>query len=485
MNTTEINNQNSMHNVNDQITLIGAGLVGSLLGIVLAKYGLKVKLIEKRPDMRIETISAGRSINLAISTRGIKALDLIGMKQTILDQAIPMYARAIHDLDGSINMQPYGINDNYYINSISRSVLNKALLDKCSKSSLIETKFNQHIESIDFKDKKITCHDATLNQTFEESYKVLMACDGANSQIRNFYTYSPHFSQSIDKLDYGYKEFTIAPNADGSFRLVKNALHIWPRGNFMLIALPNIEGTFTATLFLPYEGKISFNELNSRIKVDTFFKSYFNDTLNLIENLTDAFLTSPTGHMVTVKCQPWNISNEALLLGDAAHGIIPFYGQGMNCGFEDVSFIDKLLGNSNLDSINLNTIFNNFFVERKPNCDAISDMAYDNFIEMRDKVRDPKFMFFKIFEAELEKKFKGEYFSRYSLVSFSNVPYSFAKLMGEINFNILNELAENLNDYQEIDYNLAAKLIRIKSKPLLEPYLADLANLVNDNPYGY
>ena len=462
------------------LTLIGAGLVGSLLAIVLARHGYKIKLLEKRPDMRKLIVDRGRSINLAISTRGIKALDIIGLKDTILAKAIAMYGRAIHNMDGNVTFQPYGINNNYYINSISRSALNIDLLNECSKYNDIEILFGQNVVEVDFDNSKII----TDNKD-QYSFNTLIGCDGSASVIRSFYKFKPGFKQSIDELDYGYKEFTIRPNPDGSFKMAENALHIWPRGNFMLIALPNLEASFTVTLFLPYIGDISFAKLKTKPDIEAFFKTYFKDTIDLIDDYADNFLNSPTGHMVTVKSDPWSIGDKALLIGDAAHGIIPFYGQGMNCGFEDVSVLDSLLGSNNdtLSNLDLTSLFAEFFAKRKPNCDAISDMAYENFIEMRDKVGDTKFLFFKKIEAVLEHKFKGEYFSRYTLVSFSNLPYNFAKLMGEVNYEILNELAQNISDHNEIDFDLASELIKSKTKPLINKYASELKDLINDDPY--
>lgn len=413
---------------NKKILIAGSGLVGSLLGLRLLQKGFDVELFESRPDMRKEQISAGRSINLALSHRGIRALKLAGVGEVILSNAIQMHGRMIHTINGQLALQPYSTRPGEFINSISRRTLNVILMDAIEKM-----KHN----AIHFKTRLIKADNDCNSFTFENEQKqhikienaILIGTDGAASIARKtLFELTPHlrFNYSQTFQNYGYKELTIPPGPDNSFVIEKNALHIWPRGHFMMIALPNPDATYTATLFLPYHGAESFDSLDSKEKVKAFYQKYFADAIPFMPELETEFFQHPTGHLYTVKCEPWHYEDKILLMGDAAHAIIPFYGQGMNCGFEDVYVFDELLD----QHTDWKTLFENFSKQRKPNSDAIADLAEDNFIEMRDKVADPVFQRKRQLEMKLEKQFP-EYYSKYALVTFRpDISYHDAMVRG-------------------------------------------------------
>ena len=401
------------------ITIVGAGLVGSLLSIYLARRGYKVNVYERRPDMRKETIHAGRSINLALSDRGIRALEEVGIMGAIREIAIPMHGRFIHNMDGTTNFQPYG-KQGQFINSVSRAELNKKLMDLAEKQD-VTIYFNHKCSSIDWKTNTITfelpdlpANNPSLRGTKQE---LIFGADGAYSAARlqhqlqhDRFQYQQHY------IDYGYKELTIPPAPDGSFRMEKNALHIWPRGNYMLIALPNIDGSFTCTLFFPFEGEPSFASLDTKEKLNIFFEKTFTDTIPLMPALQEEFFTNPVSSLVTVKCFPWVREDKFALIGDAAHAIVPFFGQGMNCGFEDCSVLDNLIEKYGED---WSAILTEYQQLRKPDGDAIAELALNNFIEMRDKVGDPLFLLQKKIEGRLYEKYPGKWIPAYSQVTFS------------------------------------------------------------------
>ncbi len=398
-----------------EVTIVGAGLVGSLLSIYLSKRGHKVKVYERRGDMRKEKVIAGRSINLALSDRGIKALEEVGIMEEIKKIAIPMHGRYIHNIDGSTAFQPYG-NEGQFINSVSRGELNKKLMSLAEKHG-VEISFNEKCESIDWKKNEITFQNASTDQRSTNNYQLAFGSDGAYSAARlthqlqhDRFEYQQHY------IDCGYKELTIPAGADGQFLMEKNALHIWPRGNYMLIALPNIDGSFTCTLFFPFEGEVSFAALDTKEKVKTFFQKNFPDTIALIPNLEEDFFNNPTSSLVTVKCFPWVREDEFALIGDAAHAIVPFFGQGMNCGFEDCRVLNELIDKHNED---WKKILSEYQSLRKPDADAIAELALNNFIEMRDRVGDPKFLLQKKIETAFSKKYPDKWIPAYSQVTFN------------------------------------------------------------------
>jgi kynurenine 3-monooxygenase len=405
----------------EEVIVVGAGLVGSLLSIYLAKRGYKVRIYEKRGDMREEAMSVGRSINLALSDRGIKALEEVGAMDEIRKIAIPMHGRYIHNADGSTAFQPYG-SDGQFINSVSRGELNKMLMTLAEKKG-VEIFFHEKCSSINWKTNEIEFESNFSVESETQTFHLCFGADGAYSASRlQHQLQHDRFEYHQSYIDFGYKELNIPAAEDGSYRMEKNALHIWPRGNYMLIALPNTDGSFTCTLFFPFEGSPSFSSLDSPAKVRAFFSQTFADAALLMPTLEKDFFENPTASLVTVKCFPWIREGKFALIGDAAHAIVPFFGQGMNCGFEDCSILNGLIGKHNEDWA---AILEEYQQLRKPDADAIADMALNNFIEMRDKVADPKFLLQKKIEARLYHKYPDKWIPAYSQVTFSpHIRYS-------------------------------------------------------------
>ena len=425
-----------------EITIIGAGLVGSLLSIYLCKRGYKVKIFERRADMRKEKMSAGRSINLALSDRGIKALEEVGIMDDIKQIAIPMHGRYLHQLDGSTGYQPYG-KEGQFINSVSRAELNKKLMD-LAEANGVEILFNHKCEHIDWKNKTIQFG----NEQQETAFQLLFGADGAYSAARlQHQLQQDRFQYQQFYIDYGYKELLIPATEKHEFAIEKNALHIWPRGNYMLIALPNMDQSFTCTLFFPFEGEPSFASLNSKEKIKTFFESNFTDAEKLMPTLIEDFSNNPTSSLVTVKCFPWIRNNDFALIGDAAHAIVPFFGQGMNAGFEDCAVLNSLIEKHADD---WEKILSAYQLLRKPDADAIADLALNNFVEMRDKVADPVFLLQKKIEGKLSAKYPDKWIPAYSMVTFSpHIRYSEALERGKKQQAIMDKIMA-MENIQEI-----------------------------------
>ncbi len=406
-----------------EIVIVGAGLVGSLLSVYLSRHGYAVKLYERRGDMRKEDMVAGRSINLALSDRGIKALEEVGLMDEIRKICIPMHGRFLHNADGSTAYQPYG-NEGQFINSVSRGELNKKLMALAEQHGA-EIIFNEMCTGINWQKEEISFEN-TLNHKLQISkFKLCFGSDGAFSAARlTHHLQYDRFQYQQYYIDFGYKELNIPAGENGDFQLEKNALHIWPRGNYMLIALPNMDGSFTCTLFFPFEGEPSFASLDTKEKLRSFFKKTFTDAEQLMPTLEEDFFKNPTSALVTVKCFPWVREGKFALIGDAAHAIVPFFGQGMNCGFEDCSVLDVLIGKHKEDWAN---ILSEYQQLRKPDADAIADLALNNFVEMRDKVADPKFLLQKKIEAAFSKKHPDKWIPAYAQVTFSpQIRYSAA-----------------------------------------------------------
>lgn len=418
-------------NKKDKILIIGAGLCGSLLALRLAQRGFKIEVYESRPDLRKVDISAGRSINLALSDRGLKALRLCDVDKQAKEICIPMKGRLMHDNKGNTFSSNYSGRDNEFINSISRGDLNAILLDEAEKHKNVSIFFNTNCTRVDIENTEAHFVNNITKNEFIINSDVIFGTDGAGSSLRKSYYLERKFlfSYSQNYLTHGYKELEIPPNQIGDHQIDKDYLHIWPRGDFMLIALPNMDGSFTVTLFLSYdEGEFNFNNLTTEEKITEFFEKEFPDALALIPNIKDEFLNNPTGPLGTVKCSPWFYKNKTILMGDSAHAIVPFYGQGMNASFEDVFVLDQVLekGYNNWESV-----FKDYQKTRKKDTDAIADLAVDNYYEMRDHVANPLFKEKRKIEMDLEKNFPDRYFSKYSLVTFNeNIGYNEAMRKG-------------------------------------------------------
>ena len=449
---------------NSKITIVGSGLAGPLLAISLMERGFPVEIFERRPDMRKVRISAGRSINLALSTRGIHALREAGVWQSIEKIIIPMKGRMMHSPSGELTFQPYGKDESEVIHSVSRAELNIALMNAAEERG-VKIRFDQRCTGYDLRSGAVYLRNEDSGEETTLSSELVIGTDGATSAIRSEMVKSPRFNFSQQYLDYGYKELTIPPASDGRHAMEINALHIWPRGSFMLIALPNIDGTFGCILFLPFEGPNSFAELKNDLDVKFFFALHFPDVSTLMPKLAENFFANPTGSMVTIKCSPWHQGEHALLLGDAAHAIVPFFGQGLNCSFEDCTCLLELLDRHGPQ---WPTIFQEFERARKVNTDAIADLAVENFVEMRDRVADPHFLFKKKVELALEAKFPGHFVPKYAMVTFHRIPYALAASRGKIQDRILAELCDRIESLEELDWQQADELIRRELTPLGE-----------------
>jgi kynurenine 3-monooxygenase len=407
-------------------TIFGAGLSGAFMAVLLARRGHNVELYERRPDPRSAGSERGRSINLALSTRGIAALRHAGLEATVLAEAIPMRGRVIHPRSGPLAYQPYSKDPGLYINSVSRSGLNIVLLNAALAQPGVRVHFGRRCLGMDFENGRAEVLDVASGAVSTIDTRTVIGADGAFSGVRSSMQKRDRFEFSQSYLPHGYKELTIPPGppaADGSptWRLEREALHIWPRGTYMMIALPNTDGSFTCTLFWPFDGPNSFAALRTTADVQRFFSEQFADSLPLIPDLASDFVANPTASLVTTKCWPWNVRDRAVLVGDAAHAVVPFYGQGMNASLEDCVELDLCLerhGN------NLETAYAEYGQRRKPNTDALAQLAYDNFIEMRDKVGSPAFRRKKRIEHALEDWLPRWYRSLYAMVTFSTTPYA-------------------------------------------------------------
>jgi kynurenine 3-monooxygenase len=432
------------------ITIVGSGLCGSLLALRLAQRGIYVDVFERRPDPTLNHQYAGRSINLALSDRGFKALEYVGLAEKAREIAIPMYGRAIHAMG---ELMPTFVNysgrSGEYINSISRRDLNILLHDELKKQERVKLIFDTEITSLDETTK--IAYFVHGDSAFAHQYDTMVATDGANSVVRNrFMLASSHirFNYSQDYLDTGYKELQIPAGSNGTHQLSPSHLHIWPRPGFMMIALPNMDGSFTVTLFLPFKGSESFETLESSKDVEIFFEKYFPSARALMPDLIEDFNQNPTSSLATIKSYPWVLEDSVLLMGDAAHAIVPFYGQGMNAAFEDVLILDQLFEQIGED---WPSILRRYQVERKVDTDAIADLARDNFYEMRDATADPVFLRKRKLELILEHTFE-DYFSKYSMVTFrEDMPYHQAMARGRMQDEILMDIAHQYEDISKVD----------------------------------
>lgn len=447
-----------MKNSNLPILIEGAGLAGSLMAVLLAKRGYSVHVYERRPDLRNNNISAGKSINLALSVRGIHGLEQAGIADAIMKYAVRMPGRMIHDLQGNTTFQPYSKDGVTSIHSISRGDLNKQLMTEAERYPNVKFFFNQRCTGVDFDSCTAHMRDENTGDTYDVQGSIIIGSDGSGSAVRYDMQRLPRHDYSQKYLPQGYKELNIPSGENGSFRIAKEALHIWPRGRFMMIALPNYDATFTCTLFLAFDGEEEhFGKLTTEAEVQSFFGKYFSDALPNMPTLLEDFFRNPTSGLMTVKTAPWYVGNKAVLLGDAAHAIVPFFGQGMNASFEDCVSLAEMHDRYHGD---WSKVFPAYFEDRKANSDAIADLAVDNFYEMRDRVADPAWQRRKKLEHLLEDRFAGKYVSRYELVSFTRTPYAEAMARGIANDALLNTLLAGHEDIGKVDWDLAARLVQ-------------------------
>jgi kynurenine 3-monooxygenase len=443
------------------VSVIGAGLVGSLLSIYLAKRGYKVNVFERRADMRKNRMSAGKSINLALSDRGFRGLDGIGIGDEIRKIAIPMKGRFIHNADGTTAFQPYG-KEGQAIYSVSRGGINMKLMDLAEAQENVKLKFSERCTNVDTKAGKAHFVNEENHSESDVQSDLFFGSDGAFSAARLSAMLShDRFEYRQFYIEHGYKELNIPAGPNGEFLIEKNSLHIWPRKNFMMIALPNLDGSFTCTLFFPFEGEQSFAKLKTKEDVKTFFDQQFPDAVPLMPTLLEDYFANPSASLVTVKCFPWTFDDKLALIGDAAHAIVPFYGQGMNCGFEDCVVLDELITKH---KENWHEIFSEYESLRKPDGDAVADLALNNFIEMRDKTADPKFLLQKKIEARFSAKYPDKWIPLYSMVTYSpQIRYSTAMKEGARQEAIMKDIMampdiDKKWDSEEVEAAILAKI---------------------------
>lgn len=449
------------------ITIVGAGLVGSLWAIFLRKKGYEVQVFERRSDPRLQKTSAGRSINLVITSRGLHALEKAGLLHEVKNLAVPVYGRMIHSLSGETTYQPYGQADecNY---SISRDSLNRYLISQAEKAGAIFY-FEHQLQTLRVAEQEAEFQ--TPAGSYFASYEILFAADGAGSRVRKQLAAANLLEEKIEWIEADYKELTLPFGLDGKAQLQNQALHIWPRGDRMMMALANFDGSFTVTLYLPKE---KFASLTSSEKILNLFQNEFSDALQLMPSVVSEFQQNPQGNLGTVRCSRWVINDSIALIGDAAHAIVPFFGQGMNCGFEDCTTLNNLLEPA---TQNWAQILKQYETIQKPNAQAIADMALENWVEMRDRVADKKFLFRKKLESELEKKYPHCYKSRYGLVTYTLVPYALAQKAGELQRQILDELTSNgAETLDDISWQQADGLISSCWQDFIEEHKIELVS---------
>ncbi|KTC75172.1 kynurenine 3-monooxygenase [Legionella birminghamensis] len=445
-----------------KITLIGSGLVGTLLSLYLARRGYEVDIYEARPDPRISLTDKGRSINLAMSCRGLTSLTEIGLFETVKKLLVPMRARAIHEQNGEIKYQSFGRHPEEYINAVQRNELNNLLLDEAAKNPRIHQHFEMKTIDLDL-DKKII-YFQQHGKPMIIHYELLIGADGASSFVRRTMSQQDKIKATRNFLPYGYKELSISNQTDQHF--VAEHLHLWPRDSYLLLGNPNTDDSITGSLFLPQHGKNSFSELDSELKINQFFKESFPDAFEAMPDLLGEFLGHPTGNMSTIRCEPWHYQDHCLLIGDAAHGIVPFFGQGMNCGFEDCRVLDQLL---NQYRDNWEKVMPAFYNLRKPNTDAVSMMSMDNYHEIQTDIRDEHFNLKKRLEQELMHHYPDVYVSKHVLVMFTNTPYAQAQAIGVLQRELLETICASTREISNIDWNETDKL--------MDQYDKKLANL--------
>jgi len=458
--------------MNDSGALVvaGGGPVGSVLALLLARRGHDVVVYERRPDLRGAEGAAGRSINLVLCKRGFRALELLGLRDEILATTVPVYGRLMHDRSGALAYQPYGKDESECNYSVSRGDLNRLLLSKAEAAG-VRLEFERRVASCDVRSGELTLEGPGGEVQVVRAARVF-GCDGAPSAIRAALVEQAGARATLEPLSHGYKELLFPAREDGSFALDPKALHIWPREDHFLMGLPNPDGSFTGTVYLPHAGPSGFEGLEAPGAVEAFFAEHYPDAAPLVPDLAGEFARNPLGKLGVVRAAPWHFEDRALLVGDAAHAIVPFFGQGLNCGFEDCAVLERLLAAHPGD---WGAAFAAFSAERKPNADAIADMALENFDEMRAKVADPGFLRRKRVEALLEREMPEAYRTRYAMVMYSSIPYATAQEVGRVQDRLLTALCEGLDDPDAFDRDRARALIAADLTPLLTERGVDLA----------
>lgn len=445
-----------------RVVIVGGGLAGSLLSVMLGLRGYDVTVFEKRPDMRTQDVDGGRSINLALAQRGIKALSAAGLMEDVTPLLIPMRGRQLHLLGGQQEFSPYGQREHEVIYSVSRELLNSLMMTAAEEHERVNVMFEHDCETIDFDKKQILFRDLASDSDRRVEYDILIGCDGAGSRVRRQMMPLVDGNSRSEFLDHDYKELTIPPGPSGSHQIKTEALHIWPRGGYMLIALPNLDGSFTVTLFMPKSGDVSFETLNDVDSVNAFFTEQFPSALELIPDLASEFFENPTGLLGTLRCEPWHCGDSAVILGDAAHAVVPFHGQGMNAAFEDCDVLCQLLDDFEHDWSRTIAEFSRI---RKPNADAIADMALENYVTMRDSVMDEQFQLKKEVGFELERRHPDRFIPRYSMVMFHSIGYAEAFDRGNLQDELLNEVTAGKDSIDEVDFDWATKLVEERLVP--------------------
>ncbi len=462
-----------MSSASHRITIIGAGLAGALLAIRLAQQGFQIELFERFPHPDDVAVPSLRSINLALAERGRQALQEAGLLERIDEFTIPMRGRMLHDPSGETRLQRYSQHDSEVIYSVHRDRLNRVLLQAAGEYPGIRMHFNRQLTAVDFDQQRITLQDQH-GQRHQHDFTTLIGCDGAGSALRGYMSEQQSMQVKAEMLDHGYRELTIPAHHEGHPQLFLNALHVWPRGGFMLIALPNPDHSFTATLFLAQQGQPSFSELSSPAALAAFLAQQFPDVYPLFSRLENDLSENPIGQMGTLYCQPWHRGGQALLLGDAAHAIVPFHGQGMNAAFEDITRLLAIIVQSSSDQTPAEpdwaTVYAQFSRQRRPDTDAIAAMALENYLIMRDAVRDPLFHLRKELEWELERRFPQHFVPRYCQVMFRHIPYAEVQRRGELQNAIMDQLLSGISGQSDsladIDWQTARKLVEQQLTPL-------------------
>ena len=420
-----------------EVTIVGAGLVGSLCSLFMTNRGYNVNVFERRNDLRSEIISAGKSINLALSTRGWTALKEAGVESEVKKIAIPVYKRVMHDIKGNLTDQPYG-NEGQCIFSVSRVLMNLLMMNLAENNGA-NLFFNEKCIDVDFNNTQVKFENTLTKKHTNVKSDFIIGADGAFSKVREQMVKKYNHQYNYNEIDHDYKELLIPAGKKGSYLIEKNALHIWPRGKFMLMALANLDGSFTCTLFAPKKGENSFENLNNKKDVENYFYKLFPDFFELIPNLYEQWKTNPTSNLGIIRTYPWNVDDKGLLIGDSAHATVPFYGQGMNCGFEDCRILDNLLTKNESD---IKKCFEDFSKMRKPNGDGVQDLSMHNFIVMRDRTADPKFLLQKKIEKKFSNLYPKKWTPLYSMVSFSNISYEEAWKIGMKQEKIMKEIMD-------------------------------------------